>query len=300
MDFIFLLHYQNVSIIISKIWYNYVLEDEYHNRNSQKVVKMGKGGNTFMIPVKVDSIPATMRREKGLDSIFDWFVQHKQSFYTFGWSYLKNQQLMEELFYRSMKKVHKELPLFKREVSFETWVTSIFIQICRELSKNNSLQALEESDPCQDVFTALDQLRDDEKEAILLTYVKGISKEEAAQLLQVSVEEMKESLFSGIQSLRKEMGDQSAFNGCKEYHKDYIDYLERTLDRSKKIDLEKHLYHCQTCQEDLAAFQDVMLTMSNLYERLEDFHVPADFMENVKARLAKREKQRQQKNNKRK
>ena len=78
---------------------------------------------------------------------------------------------------------------------------------------------------------------------------------------------MKELLFSGIQSLRKEMGYGSTFNGCKEYHKDYIDYLERTMDRSKKIDLEKHIYHCQHCQEDLATFQDVMVTMLNLTDK---------------------------------
>ena len=251
-----------------------------------------------MIP-KIDSISITTIREKGVESIVDWFDQHKQSFYTLGWSYLRNQQQMEELFYRSIIKVHKELPRFKSETSFETWVTSIFIHTCRELSDDRSLQASEESEQHKDLFKALDQLKEYEKEAMVLTYVKGISQEEAAHLLQVSVEKMKELLFSGIQSLRKEMGYGSTFNGCKEYHKDYIDYLERTLDRSKKIDLEKHIYHCQDCQEDLATFQDVMLTLLNLTDRMEDLHVPSDFMENVKDRLAEKEKHRQQKNKKR-
>lgn len=259
-----------------------------------------KGGNTFMIPAKIDPMSITMISEKGVESIVDWFNQHKQSFYILGWSYHRNQQQMEELFFRSIIKVQKELPRFKSETSFETWVTSIFIHNCRELSDDRSLQASEESEQHKDIFTALDQLKEYEKEAIVLTYVKGISQDEAAHLLQVSVEKMKELLFSGIQSLRKELGYGSPFNGCKEYHKDYIDYLERTLDRSKRIDLEIHIYHCQDCQEDLATFQDVMLTMLNLTERMEDFHVPSDFMENVKARLAEKEKQRQQKNKKRK
>src|SRR4051812_23902140 len=207
---------------------------------------------------------------------------------------------MEELFYQAIKKVHKELSRSKRETSVDTWVTSIFIHICRELSNNKSLQASEEGEPRQDLFKALDQLKESEKEAILLTYIKGISKEEAAHLLQVSVEKMKELLFSGIQSLRNEIGYGSTFNGCQEYHKDYIDYLERTLDRSKKIDLEVHVYHCQGCQEDLATFQDVMLTMVNLTEMIQDLHVPPGFMENVKDRLAKEEKTSQQKNKKRK
>lgn len=253
-----------------------------------------------MIPAKIDPISIITIKEKGVESIVDWFDQHKQSFYTLGWSYFSNQQQMEELFYQSIIKVQKDLPRFKSGTSFDTWVTSIFIHTCRELSDDRSLQVSEESEPRQDLFKALDQLKEDEKEAMVLTYVKGFSQEEAAHLLQVSVEKIKELLFSGIKSLRKEMGYGSTFNGCKEYHKDYIEYLERAMDRSKKIDLEVHIYHCQDCQEDLATFQDVMLTMLNLTERIEDFHVPSGFMENVKNRLAEKKKHRQQKKKKRK
>lgn len=251
-----------------------------------------------MIP-KIDSSSITPLREKGVDSIVDWFELHKQSFYTLGWSYLRNQKQMEELFYQAIIKVQKKLPRFKNETSFETWVTSVFIHTCRELSDSRSLQVSEESKPQKVLFNSLDRLKESEKEAMILTYVKGISKEEGAKLLQVSVEKMKELLFTGIQSLKTEMGYGLYFNGCKKYQNDYIDYLERTLDRPRKIDLEKHLYHCPACQEDLATFQDVMLTMINLADRVEDLHVPSGFIENVKNRLDEKEKNRKQKNNKR-
>lgn len=88
------------------------------------------------------------------------------------------------------------------------------------------------------------------------------------------------------------MGYGSTFNGCKEYHRDYI----RTLDRLIKIDFEVHIYHCQ---DDLAICHDVMITMLNLTERIKDLHVPSGFMENVKDRLSEKEKHRQQKNKKR-
>lgn len=251
-----------------------------------------------MNPAKIDPISIPAIREKGVESIVDWFDQNKQSFYILGWFYLRNQQQMEELFYQSIIKVHKELLRFKRETSFEKRVTSIFIETCRELSNNNSLQALEESEPRQELFRAFDELEEYEREALVLTYIKGLTQEEVSKLLQVSVEKLKEHLFCGIQSLRKGMGYGSHFNGCKKYHKSYIDYLETTLDRSKKVDFEIHMYHCQDCQEDFAAFRDVMLTMFNLTERMEDFHVPSDFMENIRARLAEKDKQRQLKNNK--
>lgn len=252
-----------------------------------------------MNSAKIDAISIVTKSEKSAVSISDWFEQHKQSFYALGWSYLRNQEQMEELFYQSIKKVHNQYPQFKRQTSFETWVTSIFIHTCHELSDDRSLRASEEREPRQDFFKALDHLKEYEKEAMILIYVKGISNEEAAHLLQVSEEKMKELLFSGIQSLRNVMGYGAFFNGCKEYHKNYIDYLEGTLERPKKVDFEVHIYHCQDCQEDLAAFQDVMLTMRNLTERMEDFHVPSGFMENVKGRLAEEEKHRQQKNKKR-
>ncbi|WP_188455469.1 sigma-70 family RNA polymerase sigma factor [Virgibacillus oceani] len=249
-----------------------------------------------MIPAEMDPISITTIRENGMKSIVDWFDQHMQSLYFLGWSYLGNQQQMEELFYQSIIKVHKELPRFNKETSIKTMVTSTFIHTCRELSKNRSLQAFEESEQTE-LFQALDHLKEIEKEAVVLTYINGLSHEEVAHLLQVSVDELKEHLFFGIQSLRKGMDDGSSFNGCKEYHTYYIDYLEGTLDRSKNIDFEIHIYHCLNCRKDLAAFQDTML---NLPERIEELRVPSGFMENVRARLADQEKHRQQKNRKRK
>ncbi|WP_253701672.1 DUF4179 domain-containing protein [Bacillus sp. FJAT-27445] len=251
-----------------------------------------------MIPAKIEPISNTPIREKSVESIFDWFDHHKQSFYILGSSYLGDQQQMEELFYRTILKVHKELPRFKKETSFETRVTSIFIQTYRELSIDGSPQVSEESEQAQDVFKSLDQLKKDEREALVLTYIKGFSREDAALLLNVSEEKLKEQLFTGIQTLKKGLGFGLSVNGCKEYHKNYIDYLERIMDRPEKVDFEIHIYHCENCQEDLAAFQDVMLTIRDLTKRVGDFHVPSNFMENVKARLTEREKHRKLKNKK--
>lgn len=246
-----------------------------------------------MIPIKIDAIQMTVNSQMNLKSIVDWFDHNKESFYILGWSYLKNQEQIEELFYRVILKVHKELPRLKRETSFNIWLTSVFIHMCRELSADSSLKASVENEQRQDVFKALDQLKECEKEAMVLTYVIGISMEESACILNVSIEEMKARLFSGIRSLREKSGYGSHFNGCKEKHRLYIDYLGRTLDRPVKIDFEEHIYHCQNCQEDLATFQEVMLTMLELTETVEDFHVPLDFMEKVKGRLAEKDKRRQ-------
>lgn len=66
---------------------------------------------------------------------------------------------MEEVFCRSIIKIHMNLHRFKSETSFETWVTFIFIHTCRELSDNRNLQASEEGEQHKDFFNALDQLQ---------------------------------------------------------------------------------------------------------------------------------------------
>ncbi|MCS0671514.1 DUF4179 domain-containing protein [Cytobacillus firmus] len=251
----------------------------------------------LIIPAKNNPILPVTIRVKDIESIVNWFEQHQRSFYAIGWSYLGNQRKIEELFYNSILQVHKELPKFKSRKSFEMWVLSIFIHICRELSLNKSIQASEVSDSHQEIFHALHQLKKKERESLVLTYIKGLSKDETAQLLQVSAEQVKELLFSGLKSLRNGMGYGEHYHGCKEYQKLYVDYLEKNLERPAKIDFEMHIYHCQDCQEDLAALQEVMV---NFTEAIEKFSEPPGFMENVKERIAERESLDRQKKNKRK
>ncbi|MEL3971887.1 DUF4179 domain-containing protein [Rossellomorea oryzaecorticis] len=252
-----------------------------------------------MIPAsgKTDPFVISRIREKDIESIIDWVEQNQQSFYTLGWSYLRNQLQMEELFYNAITKIHEELPRFKRKTSFEIWASSIFIQTCREFSKENQVQDSKRTEPRQDVFNALDKLKSEDKEAIAFTYLKGLSLEDSAHFLPVDVETVKERIFSGIQSFRTEMGYGSNFNGCMEYHQHYLDYLGRTLDRPQKVELEIHIYNCKDCQDDLASFQDAMLTLTGITE---DFEVPSSVMDNVKVRLEKKEKRRQLKKKKRK
>ncbi|WP_051348748.1 DUF4179 domain-containing protein [Peribacillus kribbensis] len=244
-----------------------------------------------MIPAKADSVSILDMRQKGVDAILEWLELHP-SFYALGWCYLGNQPQVEELFYQAILKVQKKLPRFKNHTSFETWVTSIFIHICRELSQSRSPGVSKEIeyDP---YLKALNRLEETEKEVLLLTYVRGIPRVEGAQVLSLCAEQMKELSFSGIQSLNKEMGEGAAFNGCREYQKDYIHYLERTMDRPQKIEFEKHIYHCPGCQEDLGSFQEVMLY---LMDRVDHILVPAGFIENIKKRLIERGRGKQRKN----
>ncbi|WP_052948724.1 DUF4179 domain-containing protein [Mesobacillus campisalis] len=223
----------------------------------------------------------------------DWFERHKRRLYMMGWFFLGDEQQVEELFYRCMEKADKERPRFKDETSFDLWALSIFIQTCRELSKDKRFPASEKSENHDPLFEALLQLKQDEKEAVALIFLQGLSRGETAQVLGCSEEKIKELLFSGIQSIRGALGKSTQFNGCRVYHPSYIDYLERTLERREKVEFEVHIFHCQHCQEDLATFQAAMIMLRELSERAEAFPVPASLMQNVEARLAEKEQHRQ-------
>ncbi|MGD6893645.1 DUF4179 domain-containing protein [Bacillus infantis] len=250
----------------------------------------------LIIPNKVNAgLPEDISRNDLL-SIVGWFEKHQRSFYILGWSYLRNQQQLEELFYQTILKARKDFPKIKSKTTFDIWVTRVFIDKCRELAASGSIEASEESDAHEELFNALEQLKGEEREALVFTYLQGLSSEETASLLQLSVKEVKELLVSGIQSLRNGLRYGDQFNGCAEYQKFYLDYLGRNMERPLKIDFEKHIYHCPECQEDLASFQEVTLQLA---ETLEEFQVPAGFMKGVKERIAETENRRQQKAGKR-
>ncbi|MGM0852875.1 MAG: DUF4179 domain-containing protein [Bacillota bacterium] len=235
-------------------------------------------------------------REKDMDSVMDWFVQRKQSFYALGRIYVSKKEELEEIFYRSIIMVHNELNRLKKDSSFDSWAISHFLHIGRELSKDKSFRVSEGQNPDQTLFHALHNLKKQEKEAIALTYFIECSLEEVGCILEISVEKVKSCVFSGVRKLREELGHGS-FEGCWKFHEHYLDYLGRTMDRPEKVEFEMHIYHCKDCQEDLATFQEVMLTLTGMTEAVE---IPAGFMERVKSKVEERETRRQRKKKKRK
>ncbi|CEG25458.1 DUF4179 domain-containing protein [Bacillus sp. B-jedd] len=252
-----------------------------------------------MIPAKAEPAPITLMRETGMEPIVDWFDQHKQSFFILARIYLRDQQQIEEVFYRSILKVHKEVPRFEQDTPLDKRIASIFMEISRELSINGSLPVEEKIDAQPAFLEAFDQLKIDEREALILAYIRGFSHEDTAHIMGVPIEKEQELVFFGIQSLKNVLGYGQNLNGCQEYQKNYLDYLERNMDRPEKIDFEIHIYHCRDCQEDLAAFQDVMLAMKDFAKGMNGVHVPANLMGNVKAKLAERQRGMQLKRKKR-
>ncbi|MEH7223525.1 DUF4179 domain-containing protein [Bacillus sp. JJ1566] len=218
-----------------------------------------------MIIAETEPVLIKMVREKNIGAIINWFDQRKESLYKLAWAYLKNTEEIQDVFFEVMLTVQADIGRQKKIANFEKWVISLFIQEC----KNKRVQ-------------------EDLDDALILSYGLGFSQQEVAEILEITVEIVKSRLHKGIQSL----------SGVNEGHylETFIDYLNRTLNRQEKIELEIHLHTCRSCQNSLAAFQN---TIYSLIDDTEATEVPEAFLNEVITKLKKIEEEKRKKKKKR-
>ncbi|MDX8342369.1 DUF4179 domain-containing protein [Rossellomorea sp. YZS02] len=240
-----------------------------------------------MAKVETSTVTAKVINDRELETTLARVEGEKHSLYALGRVYLQHQQEIEDVFYRTIIRLLKESK--KRKKNHST--TSIFIEECLEMTADAS--STKDDQP----FHIFQQLKGADRDAVALVYVKGCSKEEAANILDITVDEVESRLFSGIRKLRGIMGFGTGFSGCANYQKDYLDYLGKSMERPDKVEFEIHIYHCPECQEDLASFQEVTLALTGLAE---GEHAPGVLMERVRSRLKEREERSQKRKKKRK
>ncbi|AGX04650.1 MULTISPECIES: RNA polymerase sigma factor [Bacillaceae] len=169
-----------------------------------------------MIKAIKDSIMLKKIKEKDIDAVLSWFEARKSKFYKIGWAYLKNHHDVEDVFHNTILKVHDHIDTLKQDRYFETWVTSIFINECRDIYRRNKRRqqenAIEGSEAGQhpsdrlDLLDALDQVDEKFREPILLKYIQGFSQEEIAGILGLPLGTVKSRIYRGLLILRKEYG----------------------------------------------------------------------------------------------
>ncbi|MFS0823340.1 DUF4179 domain-containing protein [Bacillus sp. 1P02SD] len=218
-----------------------------------------------MIIAETDPVLIKMIRENNLAAMIKWFDQRKDSLYKLAWTYLKTSSEIQDVFYTVMFNMQADIRKLKNNPDLEKWVISQFLQECKKRSSNEKVD-----------------------ESLVLTYVLGLSQKEVSDILDISVESVKDRLHRGIQNL----------SGSKEahYQDKFIDYLSRTLERPEKIELEIHLHTCQSCQQSLAGFQNAI---NSLIKTAEAIEVPGEFLDPVITALRKIEEEKRNKKKKR-
>ncbi len=169
-----------------------------------------------MIKAIKDSIMLKKIKEKDIDAVLSWFEARKSKFYKIGWAYLKNHHDVEDVFHNTILKVHDHIDKLKQDRYFETWVTSIFINECRDIYRRNKRRqqetAIEGKEAGQlpsvrlDVLDALGHVDEKFREPVLLKYIQGFSQEEIAGILGLPLGTVKSRIYRGLLILRKEYG----------------------------------------------------------------------------------------------
>ncbi|WP_407407491.1 RNA polymerase sigma factor [Peribacillus sp.] len=151
-------------------------------------------------------------KKQDMNAVIDWFTTRQSKFYKLGWSYLKNHQDVEDVFHNTIMKVHAKIGQLKEDRSFESWVTSIFINECRAIYRKRKPSEMEFS---QDMGAAshfqaelemlddLDRLDEKYREMIMLRYLQGYSQKEIATIFKLPVGTVKSRIYRGLLMLRK-------------------------------------------------------------------------------------------------
>ncbi|MGE7662278.1 RNA polymerase sigma factor [Peribacillus sp. NPDC097197] len=174
--------------------------------------EIGKERLAFVITSISENKVLEKIKKQDMSAVIDWFTTRQSKFYKLGWSYLKNHQDVEDVFHNTIMKVHAKIGQLKEDRSFESWVTSIFINECRAIYRKRKPSEMEFSQDMgaashfQDELEMLDDLdRLDEKyrEMIMLRYFQGYSQKEIATIFKLPVGTVKSRIYRGLLMLRK-------------------------------------------------------------------------------------------------
>ncbi|WP_078548933.1 DUF4179 domain-containing protein [Litchfieldia alkalitelluris] len=222
----------------------------------------------------------TLGNAEDMETILDWFDQKKERLYKLGQTYLRDSQNLEEAFFRAVIRVHDEKQELKNH-RFELFVLSIFISECREISRDEQVNSLNEINKEASLLDKLYYLEEIYKEPLVLTYLMEIPQNEVAKLLQIPIQVVKSRLLTGIRQLKTTEENKDP-KGCQKYQDYYLDYLGLLLTRRENIELEIHLHTCKSCQNELAFIQDTIISLSS---DVVFFEIPSTFMSHVKTKV---------------
>ncbi|MGE7668917.1 RNA polymerase sigma factor [Peribacillus sp. NPDC097077] len=151
-------------------------------------------------------------KKQDMNAVIDWFTTRQSKFYKLGWSYLKNHQDVEDVFHNTIMKVHAKIGQLKEDRSFESWVTSIFINECRAIYRKRKPSEMEFPQDMGvgsrfqaelEMLDDLDRLDEKYREMIMLRYLQGYSQKEIAAIFKLPVGTVKSRLYRGLLMLRK-------------------------------------------------------------------------------------------------
>ncbi|KML02890.1 DUF4179 domain-containing protein [Rossellomorea marisflavi] len=233
-------------------------------------------------------MPAASRNEMGmevqeLNKTLMIFRQIEPLLYTIGRSHGCGDEEIARILFNCIFTLHDQKKKHALEKDRNALI-ALFMKECRGTARPVE---------GEEFPSVISRMNESEREAVLLVYGAGLSIGAVSSVMKKPEDEVKEDLLRGIRFIR----EHPDVEGCPEYHRLYVDYLERSIERTEKVAFEMHIHQCPGCQEDLATFQETLLELREFFEQSQ---VPEGFRLKLDGRIDTELETRKKKNKKRK
>ncbi|MEO6773366.1 MAG: sigma-70 family RNA polymerase sigma factor [Kofleriaceae bacterium] len=232
--------------------------------------------------------------------------RYEPQIYRFGLRMCGDEESAREVLQETLLAAFRHLPGFRGEAALSTWLYQIARSFCikerRDVRPTMSIDdapATELVDPAPGtdlrahareiggaLSRAITALPAEQREALVLRDVEGLSAEEAAQIAGVDVGALKSRLHRARMTVRRELAawlEGGTTEPCPELARSLTSYAGAEIDQAACAQIEAHLATCPRC----AAGCDALQRTVSLCKRIPGGVVPASVRSAVRAAIAK-------------
>ncbi len=154
-----------------------------------------------------------------LDAFAELFHQRKERVYRLALTILRDEQDAEDVTQDVFLRVFRQVGDFQGQSSFSTWLTAIVVNACRDRLRRQRLRKaipldwlrgkpargalVEEEQEKHSLWTCVDGMETQYRLPVILFYYEGLSADEVAQVLNLSVKTVYSRLNTAREKLRR-------------------------------------------------------------------------------------------------
>lgn len=150
------------------------------------------------------------------ESFYKLFEPIKEKLYKVAYVYLRNEHDTLDCIHEAIIKAIQSLDTLKEPQYFNTWMTKITINKCKDfIKKNNKVVLLdiedyqdtisideEQFDYSEDIATALNKLKDEQRDLIIMRYLKDMSLNDIANVTTKPLGTIKSSISRTLKKMK--------------------------------------------------------------------------------------------------
>lgn len=171
------------------------------------------------------------KAQKGDPEAFSALVRtYQERMVHVAYSFLRNFEDARDVAQEAFVKAYQALGQFKGNSRFSTWLYRILVNLCKDFVRkrknkpessepdgevaaqgHNALKGLLNRELGQAIYREIDRLPFSQRSVFTLRYLEGLSLEEIAQTLELSVGAVKANLWQAGQKMKKGLQDYAPF-----------------------------------------------------------------------------------------